>query len=152
MNASTGLPTSNADINSTFVIIRRGPIVTGKQLRKDGWSILVRNCYVHSARLLLPVVNLSPVYICQKTLVCLGCGYTELVVPATESKELQEGNGRIAFTGCVAQLIVRSCSDCFTRQKYLLAHFGNKISRLAVQDCDMMIRRLNFCSGMASLV
>ena len=99
-------------------------------------------------------LNLSPVYICQKTLVCLGCGYTELVVPATESKELQEGNGRIAFTGCVAQLIVRSCSDCFTRQKYLLAHFGNKISRLAVQDCDTVIHRLTSAAecGLVGLI
>jgi hypothetical protein len=35
--------------------------------------------------------NLSPVYVCQKTLVCLDCGYTELVVPATELEKLRKG-------------------------------------------------------------
>jgi hypothetical protein len=36
-------------------------------------------------------LNLSPVYVCQKTLVCLDCGYTELVVPATELEKLRKG-------------------------------------------------------------
>ena len=27
-------------------------------------------------------IDLSPVYVCQETWVCLDCGYTELVVPA----------------------------------------------------------------------
>jgi len=29
-------------------------------------------------------LRVSPIYVCQKTLVCLDCGYTELVVPASE--------------------------------------------------------------------
>jgi hypothetical protein len=36
---------------------------------------------------------LSPVCICQRTLVCTDCGYTELVVPATDLEELRKGLG-----------------------------------------------------------
>lgn len=36
-------------------------------------------------------LNLSPVYVCQKTLVCLDCGFTELVLPATELGKLRKG-------------------------------------------------------------
>jgi hypothetical protein len=38
-------------------------------------------------------VNLAPIYVCQKTLVCLDCGCTELVVPATELERLKSGLG-----------------------------------------------------------
>ena len=36
-------------------------------------------------------LNLCPVYVCQKILVCLDCGYTELVFPATELGKLRKG-------------------------------------------------------------
>ncbi len=36
-------------------------------------------------------LNLSPIYVCQKTLVCLNCGYTELVVPSPELEQLKKG-------------------------------------------------------------
>jgi hypothetical protein len=36
-------------------------------------------------------INLSPVYVCQKTLVCLDCGYTELVVPAPQLEQIRKG-------------------------------------------------------------
>ena len=36
-------------------------------------------------------INLSPVYVCQKILVCLDCGYTELVFPAAELEKLKNG-------------------------------------------------------------
>jgi hypothetical protein len=36
-------------------------------------------------------INLSPVYVCQKTLVCLDCGYTELLVPAPQLEQLNKG-------------------------------------------------------------
>ncbi len=36
-------------------------------------------------------LNLSPIYVCQKTLVCLDCGYTKLVVPANELEKLRKG-------------------------------------------------------------
>jgi len=36
-------------------------------------------------------LNLAPIYVCQKTLVCLDCGYTELVFPATELEKLRKG-------------------------------------------------------------
>jgi len=38
-------------------------------------------------------LNQSPVYVCQKTLVCLDCGYAELVFPATELEKLRKGMG-----------------------------------------------------------
>ncbi len=48
-------------------------------------------------------LNLPPIYICQKTVVCLGCGYTELVVPTTELETLRKGIGSV--------LIVRKPAD-----------------------------------------
>jgi hypothetical protein len=36
-------------------------------------------------------IDLSPVYVCQKTLVCLDCGYTELVVPAPQLEQIRKG-------------------------------------------------------------
>ena len=36
-------------------------------------------------------LNRSPVYVCQKTLVCLDCGYSELVFPATQLEQLRKG-------------------------------------------------------------
>jgi hypothetical protein len=36
-------------------------------------------------------LNVSPVYVCQKTSICLDCGYTELVVPASELEKLSRG-------------------------------------------------------------
>ncbi len=39
-------------------------------------------------------LHLSPVYICQKTLVCLDCGYTELVIPAADLANLRKGMER----------------------------------------------------------
>jgi predicted nucleic-acid-binding Zn-ribbon protein len=36
-------------------------------------------------------LNLSPVYVCQKTLICLDCGYTELVVDAAQLEQLRKG-------------------------------------------------------------
>jgi predicted nucleic-acid-binding Zn-ribbon protein len=36
-------------------------------------------------------LNLSPVYVCQKTLVCLDCGYTEFVIPDTALEKLRTG-------------------------------------------------------------
>ena len=36
-------------------------------------------------------LNLSPIYVCQKTLVCLDCGHTELIIPSTELEKLRKG-------------------------------------------------------------
>jgi len=36
-------------------------------------------------------LNLSPVYVCQKTVVCLDCGYTELLLPASQLEQLRKG-------------------------------------------------------------
>jgi hypothetical protein len=44
-------------------------------------------------------LNLSPVYVCQKTLVCLDCGFTELLVPATKLEELRMGLERTHSMG-----------------------------------------------------
>jgi hypothetical protein len=35
-------------------------------------------------------VNFAPVYICADSLVCLDCGYTELVIPATKLEQLKK--------------------------------------------------------------
>ena len=44
----------------------------------------------------IETLNLSPVYVCQKILVCLDCGYAELVFPATELEQLREGMERFS--------------------------------------------------------
>jgi hypothetical protein len=36
-------------------------------------------------------LNLSPVYLCQKILVCLDCGYTELVISGAGLEKLRKG-------------------------------------------------------------
>jgi hypothetical protein len=36
-------------------------------------------------------VNFAPVYICADSFVCLDCGYTELVIPATKLEQLTKG-------------------------------------------------------------
>jgi hypothetical protein len=36
-------------------------------------------------------VNVTPVYICQKILVCLACGYTEIVVPTPQLQQIRKG-------------------------------------------------------------
>jgi hypothetical protein len=36
-------------------------------------------------------LSLPPVYICQKTTVCLDCGYTELAVPASKLEQIRKG-------------------------------------------------------------
>ena len=33
----------------------------------------------------------APVYVVQKILVCLSCGYTELIIPTAELAQLREG-------------------------------------------------------------
>ena len=34
-------------------------------------------------------LNVPPIYVCQSVLVCLDCGFTELVIPATELLSLK---------------------------------------------------------------
>lgn len=36
-------------------------------------------------------LNVSPVYVCQRVLVCLDCGFAELVVPTRELQLLKKG-------------------------------------------------------------
>jgi hypothetical protein len=36
-------------------------------------------------------VNSPPVYICQSVLICLDCGFAELIVPTTELHSLKRG-------------------------------------------------------------
>jgi hypothetical protein len=36
-------------------------------------------------------LNLTPVCICQKTFVCVECGYTELVFPTADLQKLRKG-------------------------------------------------------------
>jgi hypothetical protein len=38
----------------------------------------------------LDKINQAPVYVCQKALVCLNCGYTEVVVPAPQLEQLKK--------------------------------------------------------------
>jgi hypothetical protein len=63
--------------------------------RKHPWQTISRFIYVASRqqdfqrKLTVAFtgkerIDLSPVYVCQKTLVCLDRGYTELVVPAPD--------------------------------------------------------------------
>ena len=41
--------------------------------------------------------RLSPVYVCQEMLICLSCGHSESIVPATELEKLRTGmNGHHA--------------------------------------------------------
>jgi hypothetical protein len=37
--------------------------------------------------------NLPPVYVCEEVMVCLDCGFAELVIPAPELKRLKQGTG-----------------------------------------------------------
>ncbi len=36
-------------------------------------------------------LKVAPVYVVQKTLVCLDCGYAELIVPTSELDQLRKG-------------------------------------------------------------
>jgi hypothetical protein len=36
-------------------------------------------------------VNIAPVYICRSVLICLDCGFAELIVPANELHSLKRG-------------------------------------------------------------
>ena len=37
-------------------------------------------------------VSVSPVYICQRVLVCMDCGFAELIVPTNELQSMRRGN------------------------------------------------------------
>ena len=55
-------------------------------------------------------INLAPVYICQKILVCLDCGHTELVIPTPELERLRKGMGyhpirKLRFAACCIESI-----------------------------------------------
>ena len=43
------------------------------------------------ASLAIEKLKQAPVYVVQKVLVCLDCGYTELIVPTTELAQLRKG-------------------------------------------------------------
>jgi hypothetical protein len=43
------------------------------------------------ASLAIGKLKQAPVYVVQKVLVCLDCGYTELIVPTTELAQLRKG-------------------------------------------------------------
>lgn len=43
-------------------------------------------------------LNQSPVYVVQKTLVCLDCGYAELTVPTAELHQLRKGMQELLST------------------------------------------------------
>jgi len=36
--------------------------------------------------------NLPPIYVCKEVVVCLDCGFTELVIPASELDRFKKGN------------------------------------------------------------
>jgi len=40
-------------------------------------------------------VHLPPVYVCQSVLVCLDCGFAELVIPANELQSLRKGRATL---------------------------------------------------------
>ena len=40
--------------------------------------------------------NLPPMYVCQEVVVCLDCGFAELVIPAPELEQLKKGNAASA--------------------------------------------------------
>ena len=44
-------------------------------------------------------VNLSSVYISAKFLVCLDCGHTDLLIPATKLEQLKEGIDAVRSVG-----------------------------------------------------
>jgi hypothetical protein len=35
--------------------------------------------------------NVQPIYVCQRVVACLDCGFTELVIPASELELLKKG-------------------------------------------------------------
>jgi hypothetical protein len=41
----------------------------------------------------------SHIYVCQRTLICLDCGYTDLKVPAAELRRLKQGSSSLAGPG-----------------------------------------------------
>ncbi len=43
------------------------------------------------ASLVIEKLKQAPVYVVRKILVCLGCGYTELLVPTAELAQLRKG-------------------------------------------------------------
>jgi hypothetical protein len=40
-------------------------------------------------------VNVAPVYICHSVLICLDCGFAELMVPTTELHSLKRGKAAL---------------------------------------------------------
>jgi hypothetical protein len=40
--------------------------------------------------------NLPPIYVCKEVVVCLDCGFTELVIPAPELERLKKGKAASA--------------------------------------------------------
>lgn len=40
--------------------------------------------------------NIQPLYVCQRVVVCLDCGFTELVIPAAELELLRKGRSSSA--------------------------------------------------------
>src|SRR5277367_4466713 len=40
--------------------------------------------------------NISPVYVCQEVVVCLDCGFTELIIPTSELEQLKKGSAASA--------------------------------------------------------
>jgi hypothetical protein len=66
-----------------------------------GGAVACRDCaserqQIFSAELTLAFpgierVNFAPIYICGDSLVCLDCGYTELVIPTTKLEQLKKG-------------------------------------------------------------
>jgi len=44
----------------------------------------------------------NPVYVCQRTLICLDCGSTDLKVPAAELQRLKQGSSSLEGPGHTA--------------------------------------------------